>query len=137
MSNRGSGVRKTGRRNERIEQGEYFDALLREIDERRRQELMVEKKTRSKIKNPELEKLRNMAITSLKNYSFFNTPQFDRQLHQIGPYKLDYCRNMKSHGTCNYGPRCTYYHDQNVEKLKTAILAIINKNKNRKERSTR
>jgi len=135
MSNRGSGVRKTGRRNEQIEQVEYFDALLREIDERRRQELMVEKKTRSKIKNTELEALRNRAITSLKNYSFLNTPQFDHQLHQIGPYKLDYCKNMKNHGTCNYRSRCNFYHDQNVEELKTAILAIINKN--RKTRSTR
>jgi flagellar biosynthesis chaperone FliJ len=142
----GSGTRNNKRPtpvNNNIQGQDYLDALLREIDASRRQELKKEidasqpqkRPNKKKIKNPELEALRHMAITNLKKYSFFNTPQFAHQLRDIGPYKLDYCNNIKSHGTCNYGHLCKFYHGQNVEELKTAILAIINQN--RKTRSTR
>ena len=106
-------------------QEQYYEALWREIERKRRVELEQKPK---KVKNPALENLRNKAVTSLKDYPLLRTPQFSQHLRNIGPFKLDYCANVKSRGTCNYGQKCDFYHDQDIDKLKTAILSKILRN---------
>jgi len=100
-----------------------YEALWREIETKRRSEL---ENVKSKKRNPELEDLRRRVIPILKAYyPFF---PWMKLLRDLESYKLDYCKNIEKYGTCNYGPKCNFYHGQNVYQLTDAILAKMKRN---------